>query len=329
MKSSEKILLEITAQNPKCFKIESLIKLVGKEHEPINVELSAFVELSYFRDKMIELRSQVENLFRRQILVAINNMEGIENLSQNEIDRRFIDFWNSEDVINSPELKTLQNNVQSTNFEQQVNYRRYLKDGVQFALGSLNFEIRTLFPDMDSVYQWNFTAANLQSIKVMEDPDYFEDRSSRQYGSKSPNFYHIKPKNESETFSTGKYATFMTELYSIFDKSIDDNPQTNRNFDGEVDESVIRDLCMRFKRSLEELAAKYKITNYLKPHFIVICVIFASFKMLLPRLTHINEQLAKKNDPVKQLNMRKEYYKRLFISKMRCAENSQLYPTLS
>ena len=337
-------------------------------------------------------------------------MEMAADLNQQEMDRRFHYFWNSEDVINSPELKTLQANIQSTSYEQQVNYRRYVKDGVQFALESLNYEIsvRTMFPDMDSIYKWNFTATNLQSIKVMEDPNYFEDRRHRQYGQTTSShqyntrsnsrfkYVHNVGKKEilsesefgyyddygkwrssqgwkiqskpdknqhnqvntqlSQQNGTGiiggmkqayqkftnyvsgnsgnqseanKYATFMTELYSKFDKSIDDNPQTQRNFDGTVDEPIIRDLCMGFKGSIEELAAKYKIKNYLKPHFIVICVIFASFKMLLPRLTHINEQLAKKNDPVKQLNMRKEYYKRLFISKMRCAENSQLYPTLS
>ena len=420
-----------------------------KRHQIIHEETNAIKAINdtelepYFKNRLIDqLRDQVENVSRdvritlqneflkhkhniakeegkfsdrelqRKILEGINNMEKVENLSQNEMDRRFIYFWNSEDVINSPELKTLQKNIQSTSFEQQVNYRRYVKDGVQFALESLNYEIsvRTLFPDMDSIYQWNFTVADLQSIKVMDDPDYFEDRTYRQYGSKhqyntrsnsnfqymhkvgkkevysdSPlgyyddygkwksskgkpqwqvqgkvnyknqhhqastqntvvtahtgslldnvkqvatgfkNLFSSNPGNQSEATTTGKYATFMIELYSKFDKSIDDNPQTQRNFDGTVDEPVIRDLCMGFKGSIEELAAKYKIKNFLKPHFRVICVVFASFKMLLPRLTQNSDQSSKKSDPVKQLDMKKDYYKKLFILKLRGAQKSEIW----
>ena len=420
-----------------------------KRHQIIHEETNAIKAINdtelepYFKNRLIDqLRDQVENVSRdvritlqneflkhkhniakeegkfsdrelqRKILEGINNMEKVENLSQNEMDRRFIYFWNSEDVINSPELKTLQKNIQSTSFEQQVNYRRYVKDGVQFALESLNYEIsvRTLFPDMDSIYQWNFTVADLQSIKVMDDPDYFEDRTYRQYGSKhqyntrsnsnfqymhkvgkkevysdSPlgyyddygkwksskgkpqwqvqgkvnyknqhhqastqntvvtahtgslldnvkqvatgfkNLFSSNPGNQSEATTTGKYATFMIELYSKFDKSIDDNPQTQRNFDGTVDEPVIRDLCMGFKGSIEELAAKYKIKNFLKPHFRVICVFFASFKMLLPRLTQNSDQSSKKSDPVKQLDMKKDYYKKLFILKLRGAQKSEIW----
>ena len=389
----------------------------------------------YFKNRLIDqLRDQVENVSRdyritlqneflkhkhniakeegkfsdrelqSKIMEGINNMEVAEHLSEHEMDRRFHYFWSSEDVINSPELKTLQKNIQSTSFEQQVNYRRYVKDGVQFALESLNYEIsvRTLFPDMDSIYNWNFTTNDLQSIKVMDDTDYFVDRTQRQYGSKSQYNTRSKSKfqyihkvgtreivsdsplgyyddygkwksskgkskwqvqekannknqhnqvsvqntggifgqvgdwvnkklfsgnsgNQSETTATGKYATFMIELYSKFDKSIDDNPQTQRNFDGTVDESVIRDLCMGFKGSIEEIAAKNKIKNYLKPHFIVICVVFASFKMLLPRLTENSDQSSKKSDPVKQLDMKKDYYKKLFILKLRGAQKSEIW----
>ena len=53
----------------------------------------------------------------------------------------------------------------------------------------------------------------------------------------------------------------MTELYSKFDKSIDDNPQTQRNFDGIVDEAVIRDLCMGFKKSIEAKALAYSLKS--------------------------------------------------------------------
>ena len=134
-----------------------------------------------------------------------------------------------------------------------------MKNGVQFALDSLNYEIsvRTLFPDMDSIYNWNFTTNDLQSIKVMDDPHYFEDRTQRT-GVKN---FTANSVNQSQASSTGTYAAFMTELYSKFDKSIDDNPQTQRNFDGIVDEAVIRDRCMGFKKSIEAKALAYSLKS--------------------------------------------------------------------
>ena len=417
LKASEKILLELTARKPKFLEIKSLnIKLETNKPEPIEVELSEFIGLSQFRKELKkQLGNQVENLsshekgkfsereFQRKILKQIYNMKAVENSSQHEMDRRFIYFWNSENVINSPEVIKLQKNIELASFEHQANYRRYVKDGVQFALESLNYEIsvRTLFPDMDSIYNWNFTAANFQSIKVMDDPNYFEERTYRHYGQttshsqyytrqnsrqqyvhnkggteflsdsqygyydgygkwKASNGWPIKSKavknqhnqihtvqsgiigdlqigtgiknlftgisaNQITTTETNKYGTFMTELYSKFEKRIDETPQTQRNFDGTVDESIIRNLCVSFKRSIEELATKYKIKNFLKPHFIVICVAFASFKMLLPRLIQNSDQLSKKNDPVKPLNLKKDYYKKLFILKLKGAQIDEIW----
>ena len=380
LKASEKILLELTARKPKFLEMKSLnIKLETNKPEPIKVELSGLIKLSQFRKELKkQLGNEVVNLFsdeegkfserefQRKILKQIYNMEAVENLSRHEMDRRFIYFWNSENVINSPEVINLQKNNELTSFEHQAKYRRYVKDGVQLALESLNYEIsvRTVFPDMDSIYNWNFTAANLQSIKVMEDPSYFEDRIQQQHqfntrsNSTLPyvhmtgenNFFsdeiwRIKSKHNQVYIATGfknlfvgtsadqiktntatsKYATFMTELYSKFYKSIDENSQTQRNFDGTVDESIIRDLCMGFKGSIEELAAEYKIKNFLKPHFIVICVVFASFKMLLPRLVQNSDQLSKKSDPVKPLNLKREYYKKLFILKLKGAQNDEIW----
>ena len=413
-----------------------------KRHQIIHEETTAINAINdteleaYFKNRLMDqLRDQVENVSRdvrialqneflkhkhniakeegkfsdrelqRKILEGINNMEVAENLSQLEMDRRFINFWNSEDVINSPELKTLQANILSTNLEQHANYRRYVKDGVQFALASLEYgiSVRTAFPDMDAIYDWNFTAVNLTSIKVMEDPNYFEDRRHRQYGqspsghnyntrsnSKFPYVHTVgqvqyyshsehgyvddngtwrtskgwkvkstnNTKNQNNQVSTqhnsgtgfingvkniytgvknyvtgntvtqseaNKYATFMTELYSKFDKSIDDNPQTQRNFDGTVDERVIRELCLGFKKSIDELATKYKIQNYLKPYFIVICVVFATYKMLLPRLIENSDLSSKKSDPVKQLDAKKDFYKKLFILKLKGAQKSQIW----
>ena len=303
-------------------------------------------------------------------------MATYENFNQNEIDERFNQFWNSvmNDFTNSIQFKHLQKNIKSTNSKQLANYRRYLKDGVKLALESLETDSSTLFPDMESITQWNFTAFDFKSIKVMDDRDYFEDKrygqwnlnsrpqasnlmyvhtvgkTKREIRSDSPIGYYddygkwrsskgkcqwalgkwqIKGTTDISAtqyatlmtesqltlmtdISANKYATLMTELYSKFDKSIDDNPQTQRNFDGTVDEPVIRDLCLGFKKSIEELATKYDIRiRDVKPRFFIICVAFASYKMLLPRLA---ENL--------ELMMTKDYYKKLYVFKLKGAQKN-------
>ena len=126
-------------------------------------------------------------------------------------------------------------------------------------------------------------------------------------------------------FNATKYGNFMSELHSKFEKSINDNPHTQRNFDGTADEREILNLCMNFKTALDEQAAKYKITEYMKPRFSVICVVFGAYKMLLPRLLENSEQSSIKNDHIKQLNMKREHYKNLFRLKLKGAQNSELW----
>ena len=393
---------------------------------------------AHFKNKLIDqLRQQVENVTRdmrknlckeylkykdniekeegkfsdrelqRKIMEGINSMPVVENLSESELNGMFEEFWLSEDVLNSPEIKILKANIESTNSEQTSYYRRYVKEGAEFALESLRYEIsvRSLFPDLASIYNWNFTAHKLQSIDVMEDDEYFiiartyssvsssgknkhGTTSVTTRGTKSQFKYrhnygyqiyysdssqgftdqdghwhwstgilidpkHIPPKTQPEPsnlskvgqwvkkgyetvagalsgtsknqIEANKYGTFMTELYSKYEQMINNNEWTQRNFDGMVDQSVIRDLCVGFQKAVEELATKYKIVRYLKPKFIVTCVMFAAYKMLLVRLIENNDQSSQKSDPVKQLDMKKDFYKKLFIMKLKGAQTSQIW----
>merc|ERR1712113_599717 len=102
---------------------------------------------------------------------------------------------------------------------------------------------------MEAFYQWIFTVENFKAIQVID--------------------FTSSPIDDNTN------ATFMMELYSIFEKIIDDNPSTSRNFEGKVDEATIRELCLSFKRAIEEISAKYEISQYVRPQFIVYCVAFA------------------------------------------------------
>ena len=403
-----------------------------REEETTAIKAISDTELEpYFRNKLInQLKDQAENVSRnilrtlrsdfmkhqhniakeegkfsdrevqRKIMERINNMTVVDKLTKKDAEQRFEEFWNSEDVINSHEIKTLRDHIEVSNVEQKINYKTYLMNGFRFALRSLNYEISvlTVFPTMDSIYHWIFDLKDFKSINVMADELYFEpvakqkkdsnntvmkyihivgdehvpshsetgyrDRLSGRWVSDSTG-YDINTQNNNQNQSevsennngvwqtvkatvkntvrsglnlvTGNssnsivgyedryYSTFMSELYAKFDKSINDNPQTQRNFDGTADQAVITELCIGFKTSIDELALKYKISKYIKQHFIVICVVFASYKMLLRRLNENSDQSSKKHDPVKQLNMKKEYYKKLFILKMEGAQTNQIW----
>ena len=345
---------------------------------------------------------------QRKIIERIKNMTVVANFSEDELNARFSQFWNT-DVLNIPEIRNLQQNIVLAKREQEINYVRYVKDGVYFALKSYHYGISVYlaFENMDAIYSWNFSFEDFKSIKVMADKDNFYDEhikvetdksnstnigsntkfvythfgETRHYISEFDDRYcdengiihygshgyiidyqeNNSTKNNTTKFGafkqaiqngvnttkkaieTGvskisgffqddlkefnaiKYGNFMSELHSKFEKSINDNPHTQRNFDGTADEREILNLCMNFKTALDEQAAKYKITEYMKPRFSVICVVFGAYKMLLPRLLENSEQSSIKNDHIKQLNMKREHYKNLFRLKLKGAQNSELW----
>ena len=349
---------------------------------------------------------------QRKILERIKNMTVVANLSQDELDARFAQFWSS-DVLNIPEIRNLQQNIGSAKRDQEINYERYVRNGVNFALESYQYAISVYlaFADMNAIYSWNFTSEDFKSIQVMADQELFDDDKNLKVAGKSHSnsmgsktkfkFVHFVGKKHyisewvdkfcddngkmhfdsigyifeddqdqedhdtinsklhafKQTLQNGvnatrkaieagvskfsnftglfqanlkeyyakKYGNFMSELHSKFEKSINDNPHTQRNFDGTADEAEIRKLCMNFKTALDEQAAKYQIQENMRRRFSVICVVFAAYKMLLPRLLENSEKSSIKNDHIKQLNMKREHYKNLFELKLKGAQNSELW----
>ena len=79
--------------------------------------------------------------------------------------------------------------------------------------------VRTLFSDMDSIYQWNFTTERLQSIKVMKDPDYFEDRRYREHRYTTSRHKHNTRSNVKPQFvySVGKNNYYSESGFGYFD----------------------------------------------------------------------------------------------------------------
>ena len=261
-----------------------------------------------------------------------------ERQKTHDMEKKYQDAYRAAvEKLNQQEL----NSVKSQFLHIQASYRRYLEDGIKLALEPLSFDtnylLQTLFPDTDSINQWNFDAAAFQSIKVMEDPDYFdliihrrlnEGRRKFQWVHSHGEYYFFSDSEFSYTDHNGRhhdskgFNSFMFELYAKLGKILDEKPQTQPYFDGLVSETVIRELCIEFTQSIEEIATKHEIQNYLKPHFTALCVVFAAFKMLLPRLTlnRLNDKILK---TINQVDSKKDLFKLSWLKMLNETQKSQ------
>ena len=314
--------------------------------------------------------------FQRKILEGINKMVFVRDLNDQELNERFLEFWNSEDVINSPEVKTLKEIIKITKDDQKSMYKRYVKEGFEFALEAMNYQISVLsqFPYMNSIYHWDCDEGEFLSIRVKDDPQYFKPThycktaekikktmkhtkkiymhqrgengticslSAKGYKDENGNWHTSNGKllvlndihdhyrqytgSSNSIANPNEYENFMIELYTAFIVTIDENRSTRKNFEGLVNQADIRDLCVCFRQSVIDLATKYQILDYLRPKFVMMCVLFASFKMLLVRLNENNHQYFERSDPVTQLEMKKDYYKNLFILKLKGVQKGKIW----
>ena len=247
-----------------------------------------------------------ENVLEKKILDTIEKMDALSDqyYEDGELNAMFRTFWESEDVIGSSELQQLKDINVKTYKEQKTYYRRYIKQGFEAAFEPERYDVavKQEFQYMDSLENWNFTYSHLMAIQVMNDRTYFIKQKIQSYRFLSP-------------FSSPNYDLFMTQIYSRFTELINGNPYTAKGYDGDVDFTKIRDLCISFRTAITTVTDEYNITCYIKPIFMVRCIAFAS-KMLWRRIIENSEQSALKNDPVNQLNEKKPFYQKLFKMKL-------------
>ena len=251
-----------------------------------------------------------ENVLQKKILERIEKMDPSDGYHDDvQLNVMFETFWKSEDVIGSSELRQLRENNTKSYREQMTDYRRYIKQGFEAAFTEperYDVAVKQEFQSIKSLENWPFSQKDLLGIKVMNDKTYF------------------KPKSTSLFLRFREYGSVMTKIYSRFTSLIDQNPYTGRNYDGDVDFTKIRDLCISFRNAVYLVTDEYDITEYVKPIFKVRCIAFAS-KMLWERITENSVNSEKKNDPVNQLNKRKSFYQKIFRMKLRGAQRSHIW----
>ena len=246
-----------------------------------------------------------ENVLEKKILDTIEKMDATDQYHEDrEYNVMFQRFWESEDVIGSSELQQLKDLNVKTYEEQKTYYRRYIKQGFEAAFEPERYDVavKQEFKYLDSLENWNFTYSHLMAIKVMDDKTYFNKQKTRSYGFLS-------------SFASSNYDLCMTQIYSRFFDLINGNPYTAKAYDGDVDYTKIRDLCISFRTAITTVTDEYSITSYIKPIFMVRCIAFAS-KLLWKRISENSKQSELKNDPVNQLNEKKPFYQKLFKMKL-------------
>jgi len=253
------------------------------------------------------------NVLQKKILDTIERMDQVffdQHYNENELNDMFKRFWESEHVIGSAELQQLRNDNTKSYREQKTDIRRNIKHGFEAAFEPERYDVavKQEFEYLGSLQNWPFSYQDLMAIKVMNDKTYFRS----------------KPLSHYIPFNSPNYDLCMTQIYSRFTDLIDGNPYTEKNYDGDVDFTKIRDLCISFRQAIIIVTNDYKITEYVKPIFMVRCIAFAS-KMLWGRIISNSEQSEKKNDPVNQLNEKKPFYQKLFRMKLSGAQRSHIW----
>ena len=194
-----------------------------------------------------------QNVLQKKILDTIEGMEPSDQLYEDtELNAMFESFWKSEHVIGSAELQQLKNDNAKSYREQQTDLRRNIKHGFEAAFERERYDVavKQEFQSLGSFQNWTFTEKELLAIKVMVDQTYFDVNFAKRKYNALVNA--IRPSN---------YNLCMTQIHSRFTDLIDQNPYTAKNYDGDVDFTKIRDLCIAFRDAIKKVTDEHKITQ--------------------------------------------------------------------
>ena len=238
-----------------------------------------------FKRKLLETKFyKFTQAFQTEEISDLNQLdEMIENLSSSD--------------IRLSNLESLKQDMRMTKDDLDLNFRCYAIIGLHFVLDSEmeSMAVQSLFPSVQSIDDWKVTTQEILSIEVMRDPDYFRANSISQ---------NIVKKE------------FMQELYDGFTSIINENLSSKAGYDGPVDEKIIREICVNFKKKIDLTIQKYGIDDFVKPKFIVVCLVFAIFKMLPEHLYDTFDRNSKQDEPVEHLDIQdflKMYQKMLVL----------------
>ena len=262
----------------------------------------------YFKERLkLDMKNQInkkmmteQTQFKRKLLETKFNKftqafqtEEISDLNQLD---EMIENFSSSDILSS-NLESLKQDMHMTKDDLDLNFRCYAIIGLHFVLDSEmeSMAVQSLFPSVQSIDDWKVTTQEILSIEVMRDPDYFRTNSLSQ-----------KIVNKE----------FMPELFDGFTSIINESLSSKASYDQSVDEKMIREICVSFKKKIDLTIQKYGIDDFVKPKFIVVCLVFAIFKMLPGRFYDTLDRNSKQDESVEHLDIQdflKMYEKMLVL----------------
>ena len=249
---------------------------------------------------------------KKKIIDLIESENAIENISERELLEKFDRFWN--EIIENSEIMEFRKSIERTQKEQSVKYRDDLKKGFEACFENDQFDIvaNQAFQYLKSIEEWDFTEEQFKKIKIMGQNEYFEKDMLKRF----VNFISKSSKN---------HKNFMPQLLYQFNRLLNENPYTKKDYDGFVDNQNILDLCTQFEGAFSVKINEFELTSCIKPLFKVRVIGFACFKLLLPRLQQNLSNYQTTRDPVQELNAQKDYFINLYRSKVNGAKHSVLW----
>ena len=259
-------------------------RIISEEEITINSINEAELENEYKRKLLQQLKDQIENHFRdikntlkrdfkrheheiakksgkfsqnvlqKKILDTIERMKPSDSFyDDKQLNEMFKLFWESEDVIGSDELQQLKNDNTKSYKEQKFVISQNIKEGFEAAFErpeQFDVAVKQEFQSLGSLQNWKFTEKELLAIKVMVDQTYFDVGYFRR------NYNAVV-----KAMRTSNYNLCMPQIHSRFINLIDQNPYTQKNYDGDVDCTEIRKLCVSFRNAITEVTDEHQITK--------------------------------------------------------------------
>ena len=296
--------------------IHQLSDQIRNESRDLKIVLTDFFR--QYEHELKRTKGKFSNsILEKTIGELIEKEKTVENISEKEILQKFNQFWN--EIIKSREILDFRAAMRETQNEQLFKYRRDLKKGFEECFDIDRFDIVTNqeFENLKSIEEWDFTEEQFKKIKILGDDKYFKKTVLKS----------VRTKLEAVFSSTvaHKQKQFMPQILNQYISLINTNPNTKKDFDGFVDNTIILNLCSEFELLLRLKIEECELDEFVKPLFKVHIVGFACFKLLLPRLQQNLNYYQKSKDPVNELNTKQDYFRNLYRSKLLGAKQSVLW----
>lgn len=248
---------------------------------------------------------------KKRIIEQIENEEAIENIVETDLTKQFNNFWNK--ILESEELEEYRKKLEERCNSHSFTYKKYLQAGFEncFEIEQYDISTKQEFETVNSIENWQFTIEQFEEIQIHQDSKYFKQ-----------SWWPFKA-----SFQKRKsYKKMMPSMVKEFRKIIESHQKTRKNFIGFVDSHIFYIIGQKFKKAVKGALQDNEIDETkVTPLFMIHCVAFACYKLLLPQLEQNLKYAEKVKNPVNSINTDRKFFEKLFSLKVQGAKRSKIW----